>query len=134
GAIDALYLSPVYVGALQLFGVAKHMTTFNLAPILGGIVLNQRGWRAVPDEYKPKLMEITQNIERNISSSIQGLENDAIKTMLNYGLIPHDINASQEQLWYADMERALPSLLDTVFDRDLYGRIDALLKRRRAGR
>jgi TRAP-type C4-dicarboxylate transport system substrate-binding protein len=134
GAIDALYLSPVYVGALQLFGTAKHMTTLNLAPILGGIVLNQRGWRAVPDEYKPRLMEITRNIERNISSSIQGLENDAIKTMINYGLVPHDVDASQEQLWYADMERALPSLLDTVFDRDLYGRIDALLKRYRAGR
>jgi hypothetical protein len=110
------------------------MTTFNLAPILGGIVLNQRGWRAVPDEYKPRLLEITRNIERNISSSIQGLENDAIKTMLNYGLIPHDINAAQEQFWYTDMERALPSLLDTVFDRDLYGRIDTMLRRYRAGR
>ncbi|MDR2051845.1 MAG: TRAP transporter substrate-binding protein DctP, partial [Treponema sp.] len=102
GAIDALYLSPVYAGALQLFGIAKHMTTLNLAPILGGIVLNQRGWRAVPDEYKPRLIEITRNIEQNISSSIQGLENDAIKTMVNYGLIIHDINASQEQLWYTD--------------------------------
>ena len=133
GAIDAVYLSPVYVGALQLFGIAKHMTTLNLAPILGGIVLNQRGWRAVPDEYKPKLIEITRNIERNLSSSIQGLENDAIKTMTNYGLITHSINASQEQLWYADMERALPSLLGSVFDRDLYNRTSALLKRYRAG-
>jgi TRAP-type C4-dicarboxylate transport system substrate-binding protein len=110
------------------------MTTLNLAPILGGIVLNQRGWRAVPDEYKPKLIEITQNIEQSISSSIQGLENDAIKTMINYGLITHDINASQEQLWYADMERALPSLLDTTFSRDLYGRIEVLLRRHRTGR
>ncbi|MDR2784433.1 MAG: TRAP transporter substrate-binding protein DctP [Treponema sp.] len=133
GAIDAVYLSPVYVGALQLFGTAKHMTTLNLAPILGSIVLNQRGWRAVPDEYKPRLIEITRNIERNISSSIQSLENDAIKTMINYGLITHDINASQEQLWYADMERALPSLLGTTFDRNLYNRIGALLQRYRTG-
>jgi TRAP-type C4-dicarboxylate transport system substrate-binding protein len=134
GTIDALYLSPVYTGALQLFGVARHMTTLNLAPILGGIVLNNRGWRAIPNEYKPRLIEITQNIERNLSSSIQDLENSAIKTMANYGLISHDITPSQEQLWYADVKQALPSLLGTVFDRDLYSRTEALLNRHRAGR
>ncbi|MDR1351676.1 MAG: TRAP transporter substrate-binding protein DctP, partial [Treponema sp.] len=119
GVIDAVYLSPVYTGSLQLFGVARHMTALNLAPVLGGIVLNQQGWRAVPDEYKPRLIEITENIERGISSSILDLENSAIKTMNSYGLITHDINPSQEQLWHADMERALPSLLGTVFSRDL---------------
>ncbi|MDR2052903.1 MAG: C4-dicarboxylate ABC transporter, partial [Treponema sp.] len=70
---------------------------------------------------------------QNISSSIQGLENDAIKTMVNYGLIIHDINASQEQLWYTDMEQALPSMLGTIFDRDLHNRISALLRRHRTG-
>jgi TRAP-type C4-dicarboxylate transport system substrate-binding protein len=134
GAIDAVYLSPVYVGSLQLFDTARHMTVLNLAPILGGIVLNQRGWRAVPDEYKPRLIEITRNIEQGISSSIQGLENDAIKTMINYGLVTHDLNVSQEQLWYADMERAMPSLLGTTFDRDLYGKLEVLFSRRRTGR
>jgi TRAP-type C4-dicarboxylate transport system substrate-binding protein len=133
GAVDALYLSPVYVGALQLFGVAKHMTTLNLAPILGGIVLNQRAWNAIPAEYKPKLLEITQRLGQDISSSIQSLENGAIKTMQGYGLITHDISPAQERLWYEDMERALPSLLGTTFDRNLYNRIDALLKRYRAG-
>jgi TRAP-type C4-dicarboxylate transport system substrate-binding protein len=133
GVIDAVYLSPVYVGALQLFGAAKHMTALNLAPILGGIVLNRQGWRAVPGEYKPALIGITRNIERSISSSIRGLEDGAIETMANYGLVTHVPDASQERLWYADMERALPSLLDATFNRDLYGRIAALLNRRRAG-
>ncbi|MDR0759109.1 MAG: TRAP transporter substrate-binding protein DctP [Treponema sp.] len=131
GAVDALPLSPVYVGALQLFGTAKHMTALNLAPILGGLVLNQRGWRAIPDEYKPRLIEATRRIEQNISASIRSLEDGAIKTMIDYGLVIHNIDASQEQLWYADMERALPSLLGTTFDREMYSRIDALLKRRR---
>jgi TRAP-type C4-dicarboxylate transport system substrate-binding protein len=133
GAIDALYLSPVYVGALQLFGTAKHMNSLNLAPILGGIVLNQRAWNTVPNEYKPRLLEITRRLEQNISSSIQGLENGAIKTMQNYGLVIHNITPPQEQLWYEDMERVMPSLFGTTFDRNLYGRVDALLKRYRAG-
>jgi TRAP-type C4-dicarboxylate transport system substrate-binding protein len=133
GAVDALPLSPVYAGAFQLFGTARHMTTLNLAPILGGFVLNQRGWRAVPDEYKPKLIEATRRIEQSIGTSIRALENDAIKTMTDYGLVIHNIDVSQEQLWYADMERAIPSLLGATFDREMYSRIDALLKRRRAG-
>jgi hypothetical protein len=53
--------------------------------------------------------------------------------MTDYGLVIHNIDASQEQLWYADMERAIPSLLGATFDREMYSRIDALLKRRRAG-
>jgi TRAP-type C4-dicarboxylate transport system substrate-binding protein len=133
GAIDALYLSPVYVGALQLFGIAKHMTVLNLAPILGGIVLTRRAWNAIPGEYKPRLLEITRRLERDIGNSIQGLENDAIKTMTDYGLVTHDLSPSQEQSWYEDMERVLPSLLGTTFDRNLYTRVDTLLKRYRAG-
>jgi TRAP-type C4-dicarboxylate transport system substrate-binding protein len=134
GAIDALFLSPVYAGALQLFGIAKNMTMLNIAPILGGFVLNQRGWRAVPDEYKPRLIEITRRIEQSVGTSIRTLEDDAIKTMVNYGLVIHNINASQERLWYEDMEKAHNSLLDGTIDKNLYDRVDALLRRRRAER
>jgi TRAP-type C4-dicarboxylate transport system substrate-binding protein len=134
GAIDALFLSPVYAGALQLFGIAKHMTTLNVAPILGGFVLNQRAWRAVPDEYKSRLIEATRRIEQSVGTSIRTLEDDAIKTMVNYGLVIHNVNASQERLWYEDMGEAYGSLLGGAVDRGLYDRVDALLKRRRAER
>jgi TRAP-type C4-dicarboxylate transport system substrate-binding protein len=128
GKIDAVYNSPIGAGGYQLFGVAKNMTSLNVAPFLGGLVLNQRAWRAVPDQYKPRLMEVTARIVRELDQSMTKLEDDVVNVMKQNGLIVHQVNAQQAQTWYDDTARAMPTLLGNTFDRDLYQRIDAILK------
>jgi TRAP-type C4-dicarboxylate transport system substrate-binding protein len=129
GMIEAVYQSPIYVGGMQIFGVAKNMVSINLAPIMGGIVLNQRSWRSIPDQYKPQLLAVSQRIALEIEASLNRLEEAVIKTMTSYGLVINHPSPEQEQLWYKDMERALPSLLGTAFDQDMYREIDALLQK-----
>lgn len=134
GMIEAVYQSPVYVGGMQLFGVVKNMASINLAPFMGGIILNQRGWRAVPDQYKSRVSAISQRIAGEIDASISRLEADAIKTMSTYGLVVNQVSPEQEQAWYADIERAMPSLLGTTFDREIYRKVDDILKQYRSKR
>jgi TRAP-type C4-dicarboxylate transport system substrate-binding protein len=134
GMIDAVYQSPVNVGGLQIFGVAKNMASINIAPFMGGIVMNQTAWRSIPDRYKPELLRITKRLEAELDAAIQQLEADAIATMKNYGLIINEISPAQEQIWYDDVARVLPSLLGTAFNREIYERIETLLKAHRSGR
>lgn len=134
GMIDAVYQSPVYVGGFQIFGVAKNMMDLNVAPFMGGIVTNRVAWRTVPDKYKPALIEATNRIAAEIDTSTAQLEAEAIRTMQGYGLTINRVNESQANLWYADTDKAMPALLGTTFDRDLYNRIDTLLKDYRAKR
>jgi TRAP-type C4-dicarboxylate transport system substrate-binding protein len=133
GMIDAVYQSPVNVGGLQIFGVAKNMADINIAPFMGGIVMNQTAWRSIPDRYKPALLRVAKQLERDLDTSIQELEASAIGTMKDYGLIINELSPAQAQLWHDDVNRVIPSLLGTTFNRALYEKIDSLLKDRRAG-
>jgi TRAP-type C4-dicarboxylate transport system substrate-binding protein len=134
GMIDAVYQSPVNVGGLQIFGMAKNMASINIAPFMGGIVMNQTAWRSIPDKYKPELTRITKRMEAELDISIPKLEADVINTMRQYGLVINQLTPVQEQLWYDDVNRIVPSLLGTTFDRTLYRRIETILKPNRAGR
>ncbi|GHV88972.1 hypothetical protein AGMMS50267_13320 [Spirochaetia bacterium] len=134
GMVDALYQSPVLVGSLQLFGTAKYMLSMNLAPAMGGIVLNRTAWRAVPAQYKERLVQSSRKIGADMDIAIQRLETEALNTMLRYGLVENRPTAQQEALWYADAEASMPSLLGTTFDRNTFNKIDALLKAHRSRR
>jgi TRAP-type C4-dicarboxylate transport system substrate-binding protein len=131
GMVDAVYQSPIAVGSLQIFGVAKNMASINIAPFMGGIVLNQRAWRAVPDRYKTQLLAATRRIEQSLDRAILALEADAVRTMSQYGLVINQISPAQEQIWYEDVERAMPALVGTTFDRETYEKIIALLRTHR---
>jgi TRAP-type C4-dicarboxylate transport system substrate-binding protein len=134
GMIDAVYQSPVAVGGLQIFGVAKNMASINIAPFMGGIVMNQAAWRSIPERHKPELLRIAKRLEAELDTSIQQLEASAIAAMKNYGLTINEVSPAQEQLWYDDVNRVIPSLLGAAFNRELYVRIDTLLRAHRNGR
>jgi len=137
GLIDAVWQSPLAVGAYQIFGVAKNMANFNVAPFMGGLLLNQRAWRTIPDKYKPELIASAKRIEQEMDASLAKLDADAVQTMISYGLVVNNITDAQRQLWYNESDQVIPGLLgDTnkgaAFDQALYNRIVAALKAYRA--
>ncbi|MDR2094088.1 MAG: TRAP transporter substrate-binding protein DctP [Treponema sp.] len=134
GTIESVYNSPIMIGGLQVFGIAKNMASINIAPVMGGILMNDTAWRAIPARYKPKLEELTRKLEREMDSSIMKLENDAIAAMTKYGLAVNTLSPEQEYLWYQDIGRAVPSLFGSTMDRNLYEKIETILKNFRGKR
>jgi TRAP-type C4-dicarboxylate transport system substrate-binding protein len=131
GSIEALYQSPIYAASMQLFGVAGNMMSINLAPIMGGIVINYNTWRSIPDEFKPALIENARRLELDMNGQLGKLEDDAISTMIRYGLNIVQLTPEEEQEWYKDVERAIPAMLENVLDKDLYRRIESILNAHR---
>jgi TRAP-type C4-dicarboxylate transport system substrate-binding protein len=134
GMLDAVYQSPVFAAGFQVFGVAKNMSTLNLAPFMGGILMNQTAWRRIPDKYKKQLMAICKQLESEIDGSIAKLEADAISTMSKYGLAVNQPNPQQMQEWYDDISRHESELAGPIFSKDLYQKINAILADYRKGR
>jgi TRAP-type C4-dicarboxylate transport system substrate-binding protein len=134
GMIDAVYQSPVIAGGLQIFGLAKNMASINVAPFMGAIVMNGAAWRSIPDKYKPDLVRIAREMERGLDTSIQALEAEIIGTMRQYGLVINQLTPVQEQLWFDDARRIIPSLMGTPLNQAMYGRIETLLQVHRAAR
>ena len=132
--VDAVFQSPIAVGSAQIFGLARNMASINIAPFVGAVVFNQRAWRAIPDKYKPQLIDAIRRNEAQLDLSIRAMEDEMIKTMGNYGLKVNELSPEQKQLWYDEIGRAMPGLIGTMFDRGVYGRIDAILRDHRSRR
>ncbi|MCL1813041.1 MAG: TRAP transporter substrate-binding protein DctP [Treponema sp.] len=126
--VDAVFQSPIAVGSTQAFGLANNMASINVAPFIGAIIINERTWRTIPDKYRPQLIESARKYERQLDREVKKLEDDLIKMMGNYGLKVNQLTAEQEQLWYDEIGRVMPSLIGTLFDRSIYRRIEALLQ------
>ena len=125
--VDAVFQSPIAVGSTQAFGLAKNMASINVAPFLGAIVFNQRAWRSIPDKYKPQIIESVRGYEAELDRNIRKLEDDMIKMMENYGLTVNQLDSAQEQQWYDEIGKVMPSLVGTLFDKGIYGRIVTIL-------
>jgi len=136
GMLDAVYQSPIFAAGSQIFGVAKNMTDINVAPFMGGVVMNSNAWRRIPDRFKPQLLAICKQMETNIETSIVNLENEAVSNMLRYGLIKNELTPQQRQEWYNDMARYENTLLgpNPIFNREYYNKIKTILDDYRRGR
>jgi TRAP-type C4-dicarboxylate transport system substrate-binding protein len=133
GMIDAVYQSPVAVAGYQIFGIAKNMMDFNVAPFMGGILMNQAAWRRIPERYKPKLQSLCKQVEIDVGGSIANLETEAVTTMGKYGLIINQPSAQQIQEWYTETDKYKDNLVGPIFNREFYQKIDAVLQDYRTG-
>jgi TRAP-type C4-dicarboxylate transport system substrate-binding protein len=134
GRIDAVYQSPVYVAGAQVFGIANNMMEINVAPFMGGILMNETAWRRIPDKYKPDLLAVCRKMESEIEASIINLEAEAVSTMSRYGLKINQLTPAQKQEWYDDTGKYENRLVGSVFNKDYYTRINAILTDYRKGR
>ena len=132
--VDAVFSSLAAVGNSQVFGLARNMASINVVPFVGAIVFNQQAWRAIPDRFKPQLIEATRRREAELDRAVKDLEVEMIKTMEGFGLKMNQLTPEQEQLWYDEIGRVTPSLIGTMLDREIHGRIETILRNHRSRR
>jgi len=132
GTIAAVYQNPAAVAAFQLQSILKNMLSVNIAPVLGGIVLNQVTWKKIGDlnpKYQQQLLEDTRKIATEFDSSLTKTVNDAVTTMTRSGLKVNRVTPAQEQMWVSEVEKATANLIGTTFDKDIYQRVSGILTR-----
>ncbi|MCL2601593.1 MAG: TRAP transporter substrate-binding protein DctP [Treponema sp.] len=137
GQVVAVYQNPAAVAAFQLHNHLRNMLSVNIAPVFGGIVINQVTWRRIGElnpNFQQQLVNRTRQIAAELDQSMQKTVSDAISVMVRDGLTVNRPSAAQEQLWFDEIELVNPTLLGTTYDSQLYQRIAEILARHRAGR
>ncbi|MCL2721651.1 MAG: TRAP transporter substrate-binding protein DctP [Treponema sp.] len=130
GRVDAVYTSPIFAAGNQLFGIAGNMSSINVAPFMGGILMNDVTWRRIPERHRTAILEVSRRMEADIERSISSLENEAVTTMLRHGLRINELTPAQMQVWYDDtarFESRLTTGTNPTFNRDFYNRINNIL-------
>jgi len=130
GRVDATYISPIYAASGQLFGIAGNMSTVNVAPFMGAVLMNDVTWKRIPENFKPALMEACRKAQAEIEASLASLEIEAVNTMVKHGLKIVDLTPEQMQVWFDDTDKYENRLIggaNPLFNREYYNRVSSIL-------
>jgi TRAP-type C4-dicarboxylate transport system substrate-binding protein len=131
GAIAAVYQNPAAVAAFQLHEILKNMMATPIAPAMGGLVINKVTWNKIKPAHQQELLKIVRRIGAEFDNSMPQTTANAITAMRRRGLQVNQISPAQQDQWFAEIRRVMPSLVGTTFDRDVYQKIEEVLARYR---
>ncbi len=130
GMINTVTMPPVYAFAARVFEKANHMLNLNWASLTGATVIKKETWDKIPADVQPKLLAIADEYALKLTSTIQSLNDDAVKQMKAQGLIvdqPDSVAAWEalaKKSWVAARGKAVPA--------DVFDEIQRLVKEYRA--
>jgi len=128
GMIEA-FINPALVAAsYQWFALAPHMCEIDLAPLVGGLLIDTRVWTRIPEEYRPRLLAAAHDILYPLHETAASLTADAIELMENNGLVAHEIDEGIRQEWVDDLERSYNRIIGTSIDPGLFNEMEEHLE------
>jgi len=132
--INAFYQTPAAVAPLGLHKSLRNMLDMPLAPFLGAIVVNRVTWNKISPDRQRELMRVTQSIADEFDVTMPRIAGNAVTMMSREGLTVNKLTPAQEDIWRMELDKAIPPLLGTTFDRELYRIINTTLEKARSGR
>jgi len=131
--VNAFYHAPAAVAPLFLYKQLKNMLDVPIAPAIGAIVINGVTWNKISDSDKNEILRVTRKTAEEFGAIMPRTATSAISMMQRDGLKVNKPSFAQEQLWVAEVQKAMPSLLGNTFDPKLYGQINEILRKYRSG-
>ena len=128
GMIEALYAPPLVAASFQWFGIAKHMCSIRISPLIGGIVINKKTWDEIPADMRPKLVKSMKQVVDNLYIDTIALEKSAVDTMLKNGLQIHQVPPEGEKVWRQEATKSYEVYVGKTFSRELFEKLKGYLK------
>jgi TRAP-type C4-dicarboxylate transport system substrate-binding protein len=132
-AINAIYLIPEAIVPMGLHRSLTNMLDMPIAPVMGGIVMNRVTWNKLGAARQRSIVEVTKQFAVDFEASMDKTAANAITAMRRDGLKMNKPSQAQEEMWRVDMNKAVPPLIGTTIDRDLYNQINDILAKARSG-
>ncbi len=128
GMVDAFYLPPLVAGSGQYFAQAPNMCPIKVCPLIGGIVLSQKTWAKIPDEYKEQMMAAARKVSEELYGEIVDLEAEALTKMKKHGLIINEVPADALGKWRTAVASGMDTLVGNAFSEEIYNQLKTYLK------
>jgi TRAP-type C4-dicarboxylate transport system substrate-binding protein len=134
GAASGAYLSPLFAASGQYFAVIRHMFAPSLAPLIGGLVLSERAWAAIPADLHQPFLDAVAGAARGLYDETMAIEADAVTMMKENGLVVHDPPPGVLVKWHEAADRAVDRLIGPVFSKELYDQVVGYVQEYRKSR
>jgi len=116
GMVDAFASSPLTAAAYQWFALAPNMADMRWAPLFAGLVISTKTWEKIPEDMRPKLLEVTRQIGGALREETVRADAEAIRVMKQYGLKVFPVPDKVVEEWAALMDRGFAKLAGKSFD------------------
>ncbi len=87
GLIDTVTLAPLYAFSSRVFERAKYMMDVPWAVLTGAMVVKKEDWDKIPEDIRPKLVQLAHEYGKKISIEVRKMDADALSTMKQQGLV-----------------------------------------------
>ncbi len=134
GMVSAAYLPALLAGSGQYFAVVPHMLLLRMAPLVGGLVLSDKAWAAIPADLHQALLEAVAEASRGLYEETMRLEADAVKMMQDNGLVVHEPPPAALPKWREAAAQGVSDLIGPIFSKEVYDRIVGYLQEFRKSR
>ena len=111
GMIDAFYNAPMAAASYQWFALAPNMMDLKLSPVIGGIIISERAWKKIPDEFHAEMIEAAREMSAGFYSEALQLEERAVGVMLDNGLQINKTTGDEAALWRKTMQTGISSIV-----------------------
>lgn len=124
GMAEAFHAPPILAAVYQWFGLCPNMSSIKIAPLVAGLIINERTWRRIPSRYRDDLIEVSKSTIRDLYDRTQQIEEEAIEVMLANGLVINEVPDDAMEEWRELMEQGYdllvgPSISQEVFEQTL---------------
>ena len=128
GMVDSFYLPPIIAASGQYFSLAKNMYQLKIGPVVGGVIISNKIWKHIPDEFKNKMINVAKKMAYNLSIKTKELEKDAIREMKKHGLRINNAPADALEKWRAAANKGLDKLVGKAFSEEIYNLCNQYIK------
>lgn len=99
GMIDAVPLPPLAAMQLGSFRQASHMLDLGFAPMIGGLIVNERTWQAIAVEDRERMLAAGKLLQERFLEQIPRLDETAVKMMGTQGLAISRVKGRNDDEW-----------------------------------
>ena len=120
GMAQAYHAPPIIAAVYQWFALSPYMSSLDIAPLVAGLIINERTWRRIPSRYHEDLIETSKEILTDLYDSTLELEEQAIEVMLANGLVINEVPESAMDDWYNLMQKGYDILVGTAISPEIF--------------
>lgn len=104
GMIDSVPTAPLYALSARIYTKANKMLDLRWAVLIGATVARKDVWEQIPEDLRPRLLEISHAYGRRLALEVRKQNDDAITTMKAQGL--QVLKAEDLAGWQESADRA----------------------------
>jgi TRAP-type C4-dicarboxylate transport system substrate-binding protein len=128
GMVEAFYLPPLLAGAGQYFPLAPHMNSLKITPLVGGMVIANRIWEKIPENFKKQMMDVVREVQVDLNKKTVALEQEALTTMKKNCLIIHEAQPDSLSQWREGANKGMDELVGKKFSKEIYEKLLDMLR------